>query len=59
MTDSIVLLDSIGIAEAILLPPDQPLTDPKMTGQGYKYGAHVAGGYYSIPSFRTAGARIE
>jgi hypothetical protein len=30
------MLDSIGIAEAILLPLDQPLTDPKMTGQGYK-----------------------
>lgn len=57
--DSSAMLDSIGTAEALLLPLDQPLTDPKMTGQGYEQGAHVAGGYYTFPSFRTAGACID
>ncbi len=54
-----VLLDSIGTAEAILVPMKQPLLDPALGVQGYEMGAHVAGGYYCMPSFRTAGACIE
>ena len=33
--------------------------DPALGVQGYEMGMHVAGGYYCMPSFRTAGACIE
>ncbi len=53
------LLDSIGTAEALLMPLERPVTDPAAGRQGYEMGAHVSGGYYAIPSFRTAGVCIE
>ncbi|MCB9139128.1 MAG: carbohydrate kinase [Caldilineaceae bacterium] len=53
------LLDSMGTAEALFMPLSRPVTDPAAGRQGYEMGAHVSGGYYAIPSYRTAGACIE
>jgi len=53
------MLNSLGTAEAVFLPIEQPLVDPKAGRQGYTQGAHVAGGYYVFASTYTSGARIE
>lgn len=54
-----ILFDSIGTAEGLLITIDKPLTDPALAGQGYEMGAHVAGGYYTMGAYRTAGACID
>ena len=40
------MLNSLGTAEAVFLPIEQPLADPKVGRQGYTQGAHVVGGGY-------------
>jgi xylulokinase len=54
------MLNSLGTAEAVFLPIEQPLADPKAGRQGYTQGAHVVGGgYYVFASTYTSGACIE
>lgn len=53
------MLDSIGTAEAIFLPVDQPISDPNFGRQGYSQGVHVAGHYYLIGGLYTSGACID
>jgi xylulokinase len=54
------MLNSLGTAEAVFLPIEQPLVDPKAGSQGYTQGAHVVGGgYYAFGSNYTSGASIE
>jgi xylulokinase len=54
------VLSSMGTAEAVFLPLQQPLTDPAMGGQGYTQGAHVAAGhYYVLSGLFTAGGSVE
>lgn len=53
------MLDSIGTAEAIFLPVDQPIRDPNFGRQGYSQGVHVAGQYYLIGGLYTSGACID
>ncbi|MFO7634286.1 MAG: FGGY family carbohydrate kinase [Caldilinea sp.] len=54
-----ILFDSIGTAEGLLITIDKPLTDPTLASHGYEMGAHVAGGYYAMGAYRTAGACID
>jgi xylulokinase len=54
------MLNSLGTAEAIFLPLEQPLTDPALSRQGYTQGAHVvAGHYYVLAGLYTSGACVE
>ena len=54
------MLNSLGTAEAIFIPTDEPLTDPNAGRQGYSQGAHVAGGgYYVFAGQYTSGASID
>ena len=53
------MLNSLGTAEALFLPIEQPLADPKAGRQGYTQGAHVVGGgYYAFAGQYTSGASI-
>lgn len=54
-----IMFDSMGTAAGILITIDQVLADPVLGRQGYGMGAHVAGGYYAMGAFRTAGACID
>ena len=55
-----LMLSSLGTAEALFLPIEQPLADPTAGHQGYTQGAHVVGGgYYAFGSSYTSGASIE
>ena len=54
------MLNSLGTAEAVFLPIEQPLADPTAGRQGYTQGAHVVGGgYYAFGASYTSGASIE
>lgn len=54
------MLNSLGTAEAVFLPIEQPLVDPNVGSQGYTQGAHVVGGgYYAFGSNYTSGASVE
>jgi xylulokinase len=54
------MLNSLGTAEAVFLPTEQPLADPTAGRQGYTQGAHVVGGgYYAFGSSYTSGASTE
>ncbi len=54
------MLNSLGTAEALFLPIDEPLIDPEAGRQGYTQGAHVAGGgYYAFAGQYTSGASID
>jgi xylulokinase len=54
------MLSSLGTAEALFLPIEQPLADPTAGRQGYTQGAHVVGGgYYAFGSSYTSGASTE
>jgi xylulokinase len=54
------MLNSMGTAEAVFLPIERPLVDPRAGNQGYTQGAHVVGGgYYAFGSNYTSGASIE
>jgi xylulokinase len=53
-------LNSLGTAEALFLPLDEPLTDPQAGREGYTQGAHVVGGrFYAFAGQYTSGASIE
>src|SRR5262249_38526403 len=54
------MLNSLGTAEAVFLPMNEPLDDPRAGRQGYTQGAHVVGDeYYVFGSVYTSGASIE
>ncbi len=53
------MLLSLGTAAGILVPTVQAMTDPAAGRKGFEMGAHVAPGYYGMPSYRTAGACID
>jgi xylulokinase len=54
------MLNSLGTAEALFLPLDEPLSDPKAGREGYTQGAHVVGGrFYAFAGQYTSGASIE
>ena len=55
VTEPGTMLNSLGTAEAIFLPLEHPLTDPKVGHQGYTQGAHVAGQYYVFGGQYTSG----
>jgi len=59
VTEPGTMLNSLGTAEAIFLPLEHPLTDPKVGHQGYTQGAHVAGQYYVFGGQYTSGASVE
>ena len=59
VTQTGTMLNSLGTAEAILLPLEGPLTDPRVGQQGYTQGVHVAGGYYVFGGQYTSGASVE
>ena len=53
-------LNSMGTAEAIFLPLEQPLTDSAMGQQGYTQGAHVvADHYYVLAGLYTSGICVD
>jgi len=54
------MLNSLGTAEAVFLPLNQPLINPEAGRQGYTQGAHVAAGhYYVFGGLYTSGASVE
>ncbi len=59
VTETGTMLNSLGTAEAIFLPLERPLTDPRVGNQGYTQGAHVAGQYYVFGGQYTSGASVE
>jgi xylulokinase len=59
VTETGTMLNSLGTAEAIFLPLERPLTDPKVGNEGYTQGAHVAGQYYVFGGQYTSGASVE
>ena len=59
VTEKGTMLNSLGTAEAIFLPLERPLTDPRVGNQGYTQGAHVAGQYYVFGGQYTSGASVE
>jgi xylulokinase len=59
VTEEGTMLNSLGTAEAIFLPLQSPLEDPRVGNQGYTQGAHVAGRYYVFGGQYTSGASVE
>ena len=59
VTEKGAMLNSLGTAEAIFLPLESPLTNPRVGEQGYTQGAHVAGQYYVFGGQYTSGASVE
>jgi xylulokinase len=59
VTERGTMLNSLGTAEAIFLPLESPLEDPRVGDQGYTQGAHVAGQYYVFGGQYTSGASVE
>ena len=59
VTDKGTMLNSLGTAEAIFLPLERPLEEPRVGNQGYTQGAHVAGQYYVFGGQYTSGASVE
>jgi xylulokinase len=59
VTESGNMLNSLGTAEAVFLPLQEPLTDPLTGRQGYTQGAHTAGGYYVFSGSYTSGACLD
>ncbi len=54
------MLDSMGTAEALFFPLDEPLTDPELGRQGYTQGAHVVSGkYYIFGGLYTSGVCVD
>jgi len=53
------MLNSIGTAEAVFLPIEQPITDPNFGRQGYSQGVHAAGHYYLLGGLYTSGACVD
>lgn len=48
VTEPGVLLNSMGTAEALLLPVEKPVMDPQIGRQGYAQSAHVVAGQYCL-----------
>ncbi|MCB0070769.1 MAG: hypothetical protein KDE20_04890 [Caldilineaceae bacterium] len=59
ITESGHVLDSMGTAEGIFLPLEQPITDAEALARGYSQGAHVAGGYYGLAGIYTSGICVD
>ena len=59
VTETGTMLNSLGTAEAIFLPLERPLIDPRVGNEGYTQGAHVAGRYYVFGGQYTSGASVE
>lgn len=53
------MLNSIGTAEALFLPVDQPVSDANFGRQGYSQGVNAAGNYYLLGGLYTSGASID
>lgn len=53
------MLNSIGTAEAIFLPVEQPISDANFGRQGYSQGVHAAGKYYLLGGLYTSGASVD
>jgi xylulokinase len=53
------MLNSLGTAEAVFLPLQEPMSDPQTGRQGYTQGAHTAGGYYVFGGSYTSGACLD
>lgn len=53
------MLNSIGTAEAVMLPVDQPVRDANFGRQGYSQGVHAAGHYYLLGGLYTSGACVD
>lgn len=53
------MLNSIGTAEAIFLPVEQPVTDSNFGRQGYSQGVNAAGKYYLLGGLYTSGACVD
>lgn len=54
------MLNSMGTAEAVFIPLEQPVMEPEMGRQGYTQGAHVVEGrYYIFGGQYTSGASVE
>ncbi|CAN5790320.1 xylulokinase [soil metagenome] len=54
------MLDSMGTAEALFFPRNQPITDLSVGHQGYSQGAHVAPDkYYLFGGLYTSGASLD
>ena len=59
VTETGTMLNSLGTAEAIFLPLERPMTDPRVGNQGYTQGANVAGQYYVFGGQYTSGGSVE
>jgi xylulokinase len=54
------MLDSMGTAEALFFPREEPFTDPEIGRLGYTQGAHVVSGKnYILGGLYTSGASVE
>ncbi|MEZ4729793.1 MAG: FGGY-family carbohydrate kinase [Caldilineaceae bacterium] len=53
------MLNSIGTAEAIFLPVDQPVSDSNFGRQGYSQGVNATGNYYLLGGLYTSGACVD
>lgn len=53
------MLNSLGTAEAVFLPLQEPLSDHQTGRQGYTQGAHTAGGFYVFGGSYTSGACLD
>jgi xylulokinase len=54
------MLDSMGTAEALFFPLEEPMTDPSIGQMGYTQGAHVVPGkYYIFGGLYTSGASVS
>ena len=53
-------LNSIGTAEVLFVPLQEPLADPQLGRNGFESGAHVDGRhFYTFGSIRTSGACVD
>lgn len=60
VTEPGTVLNSLGTAEAHLVPIDRPLNRPEVARQGYSVGGHVARDrYYAIGGLYTSGGSVN
>jgi xylulokinase len=60
VVDPGTVLDSMGTAEALFVPLEDPLSDPQLSSQGYTQGAHVVPErYYVFGGMYTSGACVD
>lgn len=53
------LLDSLGGAEGLFLPLDEPLAAAQLGAYGYSQGIHVTGGHYLMAGLYTSGVAVD